>query len=168
MPLPHTAQKWLAASGIGLVVFIVALTLHASGFLTIAELKSLDHRFNQYADPAKADKSLALVAVDEASLEGFARWPGPRDRFGYVVHYLHTAGAKAIVVDILFLEPDANDQEFDVFFAEEVRAAGNVFFPFLLQHDPSPALSASLLSKATTPLASLPERLANAARPYQG
>ena len=168
MPLPHTAKKWLAASGIGLAVFIAAMTLHASGLLTIAELKSLDHRFNQYADPAKADKSLALVAVDEASLEAFGRWPWPRDRFGYVVHYLHTAGAKAIVFDILFLEPDANDPEFDVVFAEEVRAAGNVFFPFLLQHDPSPALSAPLLSKATIPLDSQPERLANAASPYQG
>jgi len=140
MPLSHTAKKWFAASGIGLAVFIAAMALHASGLLTITELKSLDHRFKQYADPAKADKSLVLVAVDEASLDAFGRWPWPRDRFGYVVHYLHTAGARAIVVDILFLEPDANDQEFDAVFAEEVRAAGNVFFPFLLQHDPSPGL----------------------------
>src|SRR3989454_38085 len=168
MPLPHTAKKWFAASGIGLAVFIAAMALHASGLLTIAELKSLDHRFKQYADPAKADKSLVLVAVDETSLDAFGRWPWPRDRFGYVVHYLHTAGARAIVVDILFLEPDANDQEFDVVFAEEVRAAGNVFFPFLLQHHPSPALSARLLSKATIPLDSQPERLANAANSYQG
>ena len=168
MPLPKTSKKWLAASSIGLAVFIAAMALHASGLLTIAELKSLDHRFTQNADPAKADKGLVLVAVDEASLAAFGRWPWPRDRFGYVVHYLHAAGAKAIVFDILFLEPDANDQEFDVVFADEVRAAGNVFFPFLLQHNPSPALSAPLLTKATIPVDSQPERLANAATPYQG
>src|SRR5207247_9621416 len=111
MPLPHTAQKWLAASGIGLVVFIVAVALHASGILTIAELKSLDHRFNQYSDPAKADKGLVLVAVDEASLAAFGRWPWPRDRFGYVVDYLQAAGARAIVLDILFLGPGGNEPE---------------------------------------------------------
>ena len=168
MPLPKTSKKWLAACGIGLAVFITTMALHANGLLTIAELKSLDHRFNQYADPAKADKDLVLVAVDEASLAAFGRWPWPRDRFGYVVHYLHAAGAKAIVFDILFLEPDANDQEFDAVLAEEVRAAENVFFPFLLQHDPPPALSAPLPTKATIPVDSQPERLANSSNPYQG
>src|SRR5439155_22086354 len=168
MPPPHTFKKWLAAAGIGLAVFIAAMALHASALLTIAELKSLDYRFKQYADPTKADKGLVLVAVDEASLAAFGRWPWPRDRFGYVVHYLHAAGAKAIVFDILFLEPDANDQDFDAVFVEEVRAAGNVFFPFLLQHDPSPALPAPLLTKARIPVNSQPERLANAATPYQG
>jgi len=168
MPLPKTSKKWLAACGIGLAVFIATMALHATGLLTIAELKSLDHRFNQYADPAKADKDLVLVAVDEASLAAFGRWPWPRDRFGYVVHYLHAAGTKAIVFDILFLEPDANDQEFDAVLAEEVRAAENVFFPFLLQHDPTPALSAPLPTKATIPVDSQPERLANSANPYQG
>ena len=168
MPLPKTSKKWLAACGIGLAVFIATMALHANGLLTIAELKSLDHRFNQYADPAKADKDLVLVAVDEASLAAFGRWPWPRDRFGYVVHYLHAAGARAIVFDILFLEPDANDREFDAVLAEEARAAENVFFPFLLQHDPTPALSAPLPTKATIPVDSQPERLANSSNPYQG
>src|SRR2546427_9560887 len=52
MPLPQTSKKWLAASGIGLAVFLAAMALHASGLLTIAELKSLDHRFTQDAEPA--------------------------------------------------------------------------------------------------------------------
>src|SRR2546430_731457 len=112
MPMPPSSKKWLAASGIGVAVFVAAMAVHGSGLLTIAELKSLDHRFKQYADPTKADKGLVLVAVDEVSLAAFGRWPWPRDRFGYVVYYLHAAGAKAIVFDILFLEPDANDQEF--------------------------------------------------------
>src|SRR5947209_18771028 len=109
MPLPHAAKKWFAASGIGLAVFIAAMTLHASGLLTIAELKSLDHRFNQYADPAKADKSLALVAVNEASLEAFGLWPWHRDRFVNLAHYLHIAGARASCVVVLFLETYAKE-----------------------------------------------------------
>ena len=80
-----------------------------------------------------------LVAVDEASLEAYGRWPWPRDRHGYVVHYLKQAGAKAVVFDILFLEPDSAAEEFDEVFAEEMQAAGNVYLPFLMQdqHEPS-------------------------------
>jgi adenylate cyclase len=135
MPDSRSPKKRLLATAVALAVFVLTIAVHSSGILTIAELKSLDHRYHQYADPAQADKGIVLAAVDEASLAAFGRWPWPRDRFGYVVHYLHGAGAKAIVFDILFLEPDENDPEFDAAFAGEARAAGNVFFPFLLQSE---------------------------------
>ena len=123
------------------------MAIHGSGLLDIDELKTLDHRYYRYADPAKAGKDIVLVAVDEASLEAFGRWPWPRDRHGYVVHYLKEAGAKAIVFDILFLEPDEDSEEFDRAFAEEVRAAGNVFLPILFQDSPQ-SFPPELLSKA--------------------
>ncbi len=129
------SKKRLLATAVGLAVFALTVAVHSSGILAVAELKSLDHRYHQYADPTKADKGIVLAAVDEDSLAAFGRWPWPRDRFGYIVKYLHEAGAKAIVFDILFLEPDENDPEFDTVFAKEVRAAGNVFFPFLLQSE---------------------------------
>lgn len=135
MPDSKLSKKRLMATAVGCAVFVLAVGVHYSGILAVAELKSLDHRYHQYADPAKADKGIVLVAVDEASLAAFGRWPWPRDRFGYIVKYLREAGARAVVFDILFLEPDENDPEFDAVFAEEVRAAGNVFFPFLLQTD---------------------------------
>ncbi len=135
MPDSKLSKKRLMASAVGCAVFVLALAVHYSGILAVAELKSLDHRYHQYADPAKADQGIVLAAVDEESLAAFGRWPWPRDRFGYVVKYLREAGAKAVVFDILFLEPDENDPEFDAVFAEEVRAAGNVFFPFLLHTD---------------------------------
>jgi adenylate cyclase len=46
---------------------------------------------------------------------------------------LKQAGAKAVVFDILFLEPDSAAEEFDAVFAEEMQAAGNVYLPFLMQ-----------------------------------
>lgn len=125
-------RKQATATVVGIAVSLVVLALYYSGLLAIAELKTLDHRFQQYADPRRADKNLILVAVDEPSLETFGRWPWPRDRFGYVVRYLREAGAKAVVFDILFLEPDEGAAEFDATFAEEIRRAGNVFLAFLL------------------------------------
>jgi adenylate cyclase len=126
-------KKLISGALVGGTVFLLALGLHWSGWLTIAELKTLDHRFHRYADPAKAGNDIVLVAVDEASLEAYGRWPWPRDRHGYVVHYLKQAGAKAVVFDILFLEPDSAAEEFDAVFAEEMQAAGNVYLPFLMQ-----------------------------------
>ena len=114
-------KKLISGALVGGTVFLLALALHWSGWLTIAELKTLDHRFHRYADPAKAGNDIVLVAVDEASLEAYGRWPWPRDRHGYVVHYLKQAGAKAVVFDILFLEPDSAAEEFDAVFAEEMQ-----------------------------------------------
>ena len=87
-------KKWISGALVGGTVFLLALALHWSGWLTIAELKTLDHRFYRYADPTKAGNDIVLVAVDEASLETYGRWPWSRDRHGYVVHYLKQAGAK--------------------------------------------------------------------------
>jgi len=169
MELSKPVKKRLTATAVGVSVFLLALALHGTGLLEIAELKTLDHRYNRYADPAKAGKDIVLVAVDEASLETFGRWPWPRDRHGYVVHYLKEAGAKAIVFDILFLEPDEGGEEFDDAFAQEVRAAGNVFLPILLQTSPSPdSTPAHLLAKATVPVerkSATPDELLS---PYQG
>src|SRR6476469_6281531 len=99
-------KKMFSGLLVGGTVFLLALALYWSGLLTVAELKTLDHRFHRYADPSNAGNDIVLVAVDEASLETYGRWPWSRDRHGYVVHYLKQAGAKVVVFDILFLEPD--------------------------------------------------------------
>ena len=157
-------KKLISGALVGGTVCLLALALHWSGWLTIAELKTLDHRFHRYADSTKAGNDIVLVAVDEASLEAYGSWPWSRDRHGYVVHYLKQAGAKAVVFDILFLEPDSAAEEFDEVFAEEMRAAGNVYLPFLMQDQQEPSadstvslaglqeLSPDILKKATIAL----------------
>ena len=69
-----------------------------------------------------------------------------------------------MVFDILFLEQDSAAEEFDEVFAEEMKAAGNVYLPFLMQdqHEPSatstvapaglPEPSPDILKKATIAL----------------
>ena len=101
----------------------------------MAELKALDHLIRGHADPSKAHPGIVLVAIDESSLEAFGRWPWLRDRHGYVVRYLKRAGAKAIVFDLMFFEPDENAEEFDESFAQDVKAAGNVYLPVLLRRE---------------------------------
>lgn len=153
--VPPHLKKPLTAATVGLVVFLLTVSVHYwardhRGLLTTAELKTLDHRFQQYADPSSASKDIVLIAIDEASLEAYGRWPWARDRHGYMVHYLKQAGARAIVFDVMFPEPDSMDEEYDSVFADEARAAGNVFLPYLLES--SPTRTTDVVPKATIPV----------------
>ncbi len=150
MEFQKRVKRLLVATVVGLSVCLCAVALHAVGWLQVAEWKSLDYRFRQHANKAKAGQDLVLVAIDEASLETFGRWPWPRDRHGYAVRYLKEAGAKAIVFDVLFLEPDENAEEFDQSFADDIRKAGNVVLPMIFQDEPQPALTEILAKSALT------------------
>ena len=130
-------KKVLSAVAVGLTVFALVAGLSTSRWFEVVELKALDHLVRRYADPAKADSNLVLLAIDESSLEAFGRWPWPRDRFGYVVRYLKQAGARAVVFDVMFFEADENAEEFDQSFADDLKAAGNVFLPMLFQAEPA-------------------------------
>ncbi len=88
MSLPTIPTKALTVAAVAVAVWLAALLVHHFGWTTIVELKTLDHRFQRYADPTKAGQGIVLVAVDEVSLEAFGRWPWPRDRYGYLVRYL--------------------------------------------------------------------------------
>lgn len=137
MPFSAGTKKLLSAVAVGLAVFGLVAGLRMTRWFEVVELKALDHLVRRYADPAKSDSNLLLLAIDESSLEAFGRWPWPRDRFGYVVRYLKQAGAKAVVFDVMFFEPDENAEEFDQSFADDMRAAGNVFLPMLFQAEPA-------------------------------
>ncbi|HET9963204.1 MAG TPA: adenylate/guanylate cyclase domain-containing protein, partial [Nitrospiraceae bacterium] len=140
-------KRVLSALAVGLAVFAFVTLLQTLQWFDVAELKALDHLVRRYADPRKADPAIVLLAIDESSLEAFGRWPWPRDRHGYVVRYLKAAGAKAIVFDVMFFEPDESAEEFDQSFADDIAAAGNVFLPMLFQSE-GPAPSPDALKRA--------------------
>jgi adenylate cyclase len=137
MPFSAGTKKILSAVAVGLAVFTLVAGFRTTRWFEVVELKALDHLVRRYADPAKADSNLLLLAIDESSLEAFGRWPWPRDRYGYVVRYLKQAGARAVVFDVMFFEPDENAEEFDQSFADDLKAAGNVFLPMLFQAEPT-------------------------------
>jgi adenylate cyclase len=139
-------KPFLTATAIALVVSLIALGLHRTGWIEVAELKSLDYRFQRFANPSQSHPDIVFVTVDEASVKAIGRWPWPRDTHGYAVHYLKAADARIIIFDILFPEPDENNPEFDDVFAQEVKAAGNVLLPALL-HDEPEVLTIELTTK---------------------
>jgi adenylate cyclase len=55
---------------------------------------------------SRASAPAIVVAIDEASLEARGQWPWPRDLVGELIRAIADAGAAAIGVDLLFVEPD--------------------------------------------------------------
>jgi adenylate cyclase len=69
------------------------------------ETASLDLRFRlRGARPPAAD--VALVTVDDRSLQTLGRWPLSRSFFARALEILDQAGAKLVAFDLLFTEPD--------------------------------------------------------------
>src|SRR5215471_12768036 len=124
-------KKVVIATLVGVAVFLLVLAVYWSCILRLVEIKALDHRFNRYAKPTQASSDIVLVTIDDPSIQTYGRWPWHRDLYGYMARYLRAGGARAIVLDILLLEPD-EDEAFDIEFASAIQDVGNVFLAFLM------------------------------------
>lgn len=74
-------------------------------FLDGIELRTIDWRFARRG-PRPPDPRIVIVHVDEQSIAEVGRWPWPRREFARVIRTLTDAGARAIILDIFFAEPD--------------------------------------------------------------
>lgn len=55
---------------------------------------------------AASTSPVAVVAIDDRSLEAIGQWPWPRHRIAELVKSLRAMGASTIALDLLFAEPD--------------------------------------------------------------
>ena len=108
-----------------LSLLLLVLLLAASGWLWRWDLLFYDLQLGQWSKPPAPD--IVIVAVDEQSLTELGRWPWPRERHAQLVDILSEAGAKAIAMDILFTEADANNPNGDRQLIQSVAASGRVF-----------------------------------------
>ena len=85
--------------------------------------------------PVEAESTgIVLLTIDEESLaEVGKRWPWDRRLFAATIDYLSEAGAKAIGVDLLFIEGSA-DAESDLALSEAMKRSGNVVIASKLEY----------------------------------
>jgi len=111
-PRPRHAAAWTAA------LWTLGVTLMLSWMLVDGRTPELLRRVDLWIyDQAvratlRAPQSpgVAVVALDEASLEAHGQWPWPRDRVAELVRRLFDEhGARALAFDIVFAEPDRSD-----------------------------------------------------------
>jgi adenylate cyclase len=78
-------------------------------FLNLLELKTLDLRFLSRGKIPTSDR-VALVTIDEKSLDELGRWPWPRTRMAQLLDALVKAEAGVVGFDIVWAEPDENSE----------------------------------------------------------
>jgi adenylate cyclase len=80
----------------------------------------------------RADPDIAVLDIDEASLAGLAqeygRWPWPRQVLAEVASRLESTGARAVVFDILFADPDIANPDSEKVFDRYVAGSSKSFY----------------------------------------
>jgi adenylate cyclase len=100
------------------------------------ELSAYDLRLKFSRHERAADTSIVILTIDQNSLQYFKQrhssWPWPRDFYALVTQYIMNAGAKALVYDFHFNEPDEDragsvGADNDKTFAEAIREGRHVY-----------------------------------------
>ena len=111
-------------------LIVLFCALDRSGRLDWLENRSSDWRVAATLDPAKADRDIVILDIDNTSFrmltQELGRWPWTRQVWTGLVRYLIPGKPKLILFDILFSGSEAG-AEVDQRFASAMRAAGNVF-----------------------------------------
>jgi CHASE2 domain-containing sensor protein len=123
----------------------LALALALGGWAWRADRLLYDAALAFWERPAPAD--IVIVAIDDASVEAIGRWPWPRSVHATLLERLAAAEPKAIALDLVLSEPDADG---DPWLATALQRAAPVVMPVAWQEvdgllsvlAPTPALRA--------------------------
>lgn len=104
-----------------------------SGLLVYSQAaKKLDLLFYDTAihlSPAEVDPQIALVSIDEKSLNALGQWPWRRAIHAQLVDTLTESNAAVVAFDIIFSEYSTTFPEDDQYLAKSLRNNGNVLLP---------------------------------------
>jgi adenylate cyclase len=142
------------------VAALLALALRfwfplSASFLEKIELRALDARFllrgpvsmKELKDVASR---VAIVSMDDSATRTLGH-PIPREAHAKLVAQLKSAGAKAIIFDVIFADPSQTNPASDREFANAISKAGNVYLPF--DHDSAQPSPPSTLQQVEAKLA---------------
>jgi adenylate cyclase len=110
----------------------------------------------------KPDPDIVVLDIDEASLSAlapeFGRWPWPRQVLGEVAAKLEASGARAVMFDILFVDPDVVNRDSEQAFDRYVASSRNSFYPAIRlnpKNDAESQVTVSMLKFAERRVAAL-------------
>lgn len=107
-PVPRTSRRVrarLLALLVGAGASVAVVAAYVGGLLDWIELRTLDLRF-RYANGLTERDDLVRVEIDDGSLEVVGHWPWPRNEQAALLGILSELGARAVLVDIEYLEPE--------------------------------------------------------------
>jgi len=115
---------------IALIVAVTLSLLHTMNFnfFEVLEAKTLDVQF-KLRGPIKPGPETVIATIDERSIKNLGRFPWPRSTWGRVVDRLTEEGAKVIVFDVFFSEPETVAS--DDLFQRAIMQSGRVVMPMV-------------------------------------
>lgn len=88
-----------------------------------------DAALQQFRRPPPDD--IVILAIDDDDISRIGQWPWPREIHARAIDRLTEAGARAVLVDILFSEPDRRTPKTDEILADAIRHNGRVVLPLI-------------------------------------
>ena len=127
-PRQHALPERLT---LALVLVGLAVLCVQQGWLWRGDQLIYDAQLRFWSRPAPDD--IIIVAIDEASLAQFGRWPWPRQVHAQLLKKIMDESPRAVAFDIIFAEPDLKNPAGDAQFAEAIHASGRVALPVLME-----------------------------------
>ncbi|MBN2163825.1 MAG: adenylate/guanylate cyclase domain-containing protein [Pontiellaceae bacterium] len=84
--------------------------IYEPAILSDLSRRAFDIYLKKQAKPVQSD-AVAIVDIDDASMEAYGQWPWPRYRLAELMEQLWARGAAVVVFDVIFVEPDRTSPE---------------------------------------------------------
>lgn len=152
MPInPADVRRGLPHLRLLLGIFLVTLAALLGWINGLGRLDQLiyDHAISLIQRPAPSD--VLIVTIDDSAIDRLGRWPWPRSLHAMLLERLQTA--RAVGLDIVFSESNAQGPEDDRLLLSAVQRHGRVVLPIVLDNLDRP-------TRAELPLASLAQAAA--------
>jgi len=134
----NTRIAYFTAVGVWLLALIIGFTTRLDDRL---ENYYLDWNLRLLAAARPPDRQIVMLDIDEPTLEAMAaehgRYPWSRAVFGQLIEGLARQKPRAIIFDILFIEPHKGHAEDDLYLIRAAQRLPNVYFPMTLLPDNS-------------------------------
>lgn len=114
---------------VGIIWGIVLSLMWTRGLLSPLDLSWQDYALNLQRVLFQAQpQKLAVVEIDQRSLEALGQWPWPRRQMAQLISALSSSGAKTIAIDVLWLESGAKQEDHAL--EQAIQKAGNVILAY--------------------------------------
>jgi CHASE2 domain-containing sensor protein/signal transduction histidine kinase len=137
--------RWRDELVIGALLALLAVGFAAGGWAWRLDRVVYDLGLTLWSRPPPAD--IIIVAIDDASIDAIGRWPWRRAVHASLVERLAQAQPKAVALDVIFSEPDADPEQDRLLaraFARSKARGVPVVVPVTWQNSYSAAMAVTL------------------------
>lgn len=129
----NKTTRWLYIISLVTAGIVIALYYQQIPLLEGTEQRTWDSRLRIAQSTRKPDPRIAIIAIDEKSIAAIGRFPWSRDVYARFIDAMRKAGARAVLLDVLFTEPEtaAHDKQL----ARAIKEHGRVSLAEFVEFD---------------------------------